>query len=189
MGNYDQSDHKGEARLRALEPTFVTPPMRIATPLFLSPTALCAQPDQLERIKEVVFRIDTDTTLSVDTVEAATIYNVSLDGGGEVLYTYRGKELVKLSVGLGFSWGISTREYYFLNDTIILLREREELFPWNADSTGYDHTSLFMSYEATHYLWTWHIELEVKKQGSPGWAGPPDEAEINLVRLLRFKPR
>lgn len=163
--------------------------MRTAIITVLFPTMLFAQGERVGWIEQQVQEIDSDHTLVVDTIDATTIYDVDFDGGGVVYYGYRRKELVKIHQELGLSWGRSTKEYYFLNDTIMLLREREELFPWNADSTGYDHTGLFTNYEAKHYLWTWRIELQVSELGNPTWAGPPDEAEIDLMKLLLFRKR
>lgn len=160
--------------------------MRAVIILWLMPAWAFAQSTRVGQINIEVAHIDKDRTLSCDTLDASVIFKANFDGGGEVLYWYRGKELVKVREEIGLSWGRNTREYYFHNDTIMLFREREELFPWIADSSALDHSRLITGYEGTYYFWTWRNELLVNERGRRSWPGPPDEAEIDLARLLAY---
>ena len=126
--------------------------MRTAIFLWLMPVWAFPQSNEVVWINKVVAQIEKDRSLLCVTVDASSIYGVDFDGGGEVLYCYLGKQLVKIREEIGLSWGRSSKEYYFHNDTIILCRVREELFPWTVDSSGMDHTRLFTSYEGAHYL-------------------------------------
>ena len=163
--------------------------MRTAILLWLMPVWAFPQSKEVVCINDAVAQIDRNPSLSCDSVEASSIYGVDFDGGGEVLYCYRGKKLVKIREEIGLSWGRSSTEYYFHNDTIMLFRVCEELFPWTVDSSGLDHTRLFTSYEGAHYLRTWRNELQVIERGVRAWSGPHDEAEMNLSRLLLRRRR
>jgi hypothetical protein len=104
----------------------------------------------LAHIIQAIIHIDRDQTLSAGTVDASLIYEIAFDGGGEVSFHYRGNALVKVRQELGPSWGRSTYAYYFLSSTLMLFREREELFPFIADGIG--QTRLEASYNGRHDL-------------------------------------
>jgi hypothetical protein len=166
--------------------------MRVLHLFLLVPTAVAAQPGLLERIKQEVALIDQDTTLTVDELDVALAFGVHYDGGGLITYQYRGDRLVLIEEEVFPSYGRVLTQFYFHNDTLMLVRDREDDLPWLADSSAIDRTRLVKVFEVAYYMWTVDQDIEREQFGvrvlSEGPCGTL-EWEPTVQRLVELAPR
>ena len=166
-------------------------PATVAVLLAL-PVALIGRSDRLGFIKEEVARIDQDRSLTVDSLDLAVASGVSLDGGGILMYYYRGNQLVKIMEQCFPSYGMTLTQYYFHNDTLMLIRDREDDHPLTPDSSGIDPTRLEKRFEASYYMWTAEEDLAREQYGTRVLSEGPcgtKEWEPTVQRLIDLAPR
>jgi len=166
--------------------------MRTIALLLVLPSLAHAQVDRLTFIKQEVKAIDQDLTLEIDTLGLGTATGVYLDGGGEITYHYRDSRLVKIREDIFPSFGSTLTEYYFHNDTLMLIRDLEAHFPFLPDSTGLDHTRLVTKFEAHYYMWGVDEDVALEQTGvrvlSEGPCGNL-EWEPTVERWIAIAPR
>jgi len=166
--------------------------MQTIIALVLLPTIVVGQTNRLDFIKQQVASIDTDRSLTVDTVDLAVATGVWLDGGGAITYHYHGNRLVKIEEEYFPSYGRILTQYYFHEDTLMLVRDLEDNHPWLPDSSGVDPTRLVRQFEAAYYMWTVDEDVAREQTGvrvlSEGPCGNL-EWEPTVQRLLDMAPR
>ncbi|MBL7954896.1 MAG: hypothetical protein JNJ91_07635 [Flavobacteriales bacterium] len=160
--------------------------------LLALPVALMGQSDRLAFIREEVAQIDKDRTLNADSLDLGVATGVWLDGGGTITYHYRGDRLVKIEEQYFPSYGMTLTQYYFHNDTLMLIRDREDDHPLTPDSSGVDPTRLEKRFEASYYVWTLEQDLAREQHGtrvlSEGPCGTKEWAPT-VQRLIGLAPR
>lgn len=165
--------------------------MRTLAILLFCHVVVHAQSERLSFIKGQVQAINQDRTVVVDTLDLLETAAQPPDGGGEITYHYRQGRLVKIRSELFPSYGRYMTEYYFHNDTLMLVTERvDHLFL--SDSSGQDRTRLVNLFTAAYYLWTVDEEVGAERIGtrvlSEGVCGQK-EWEPEVERLRSLAPR
>ena len=160
--------------------------------LLALPVALKGQSDKLGFIRDEVARIDQDRSLTVDSLDLGVATGVWLDGGGTIIYYYRGARLVKIEEQCFPSYGMTLTQYYFHNDTLMLIRDREDDHPLTLDSAGIDPTRLEKRFEASYFMWTVEKDLAREQYGARVLSEGPrgiKEWEPTVQRLVSLAPR
>jgi hypothetical protein len=159
--------------------------------LLVLPCMAFGRSSRLYFIQEHVASIDADSSLTIDTLDLAAIGEWP-DGGGAITYYYRGRHLVKIEEDHYPSYGRARTQYYFREDTLMLVRDREDHHPWLPDSTGLDRTRLVKQFEASYYMWTVEVDLARDQYGvrvlSEGPCGNL-EWEPSVQHLIEQAPR
>jgi hypothetical protein len=153
---------------------------------------LHAQPPSLATLKAAVGSIEKDTSLAVTEVEGTIDEKSSVCHGVSFIYHYRQGSLVKMEESYGMSWGMASTEYFFQRDTLMLIRDIEDHFPWTPDSTGLDRTVLNRQFERSYYLWSFDLEIANERKGTPQWkedACGHLEFDSSFRKLLEQEPR
>ncbi|NOU60431.1 hypothetical protein [Marinifilum caeruleilacunae] len=74
------------------------------------------------------------------------------DGGGELIGYYSNGQIEKVSLWVGLSYGISTYDYYFENETLIYVHETFKQFEY-VDSTGsFNYSKTEQTYRGKYYF-------------------------------------
>jgi len=94
--------------------------------------------------------INDDSSLKVIKLETGEITEENSDGGIELTGYFKDKELVKIHLWVGLSYGIRQFEYYFNKGNLFFVYEKEEDFGHKDDGSTTD--KLTLGFEGRFYI-------------------------------------
>ena len=103
-------------------------------------------------IKKKVQVIDSEKNYQTKTLNNEQFLGHMTDGGGQLIGYYKDGKIYKIEESLGLSYGVKKYRYYFDNLQLILVNEKEEVFP-DTDNTGtLDYTKVEPTFQAYYYF-------------------------------------
>jgi hypothetical protein len=109
--------------------------------------------DKIPAIRKTVEAINNDSGYQIRTRDNdyfAEVKNEITDNGQELKGYYKNGRLKKMVYSLGLSVCMKTYEYYFLDNELIFVFEKEDDYPEKGD--GLDYSRLLNAFEARYYL-------------------------------------
>ena len=105
-----------------------------------------------KKIQEEVQLIDSEKNYQIKTLNNEQFLGHMTDGGGQLIGYFENKKISKIVERLGLSYGVKTYEYYFLNEQLILVIEKEEDFPDTNNTGTLDYTKVELVFEGHYYF-------------------------------------
>lgn len=103
-------------------------------------------------IQKKVRLIDIENNYQIKTLKNEQFLGQMTDGGGELIGYFKDGEIKKIKEILGLSYGVKTYEYYFSNEQLILVYEKDENFPYDDKIQSLDQTKLKLAFEGHYYF-------------------------------------
>ncbi|MDN4167095.1 hypothetical protein QWY31_16410 [Cytophagales bacterium LB-30] len=116
------------------------------------------QDERVSRINNVIRQINKNDKLTITEFDANEVYGQVSDGGGIIKVYSDKKEIIKIEQEIGVSFGRLTTIIYVTAGKPIKIIDREEIFKFKDDQTGWDYTKLTKVFEATIYIFDWDID-------------------------------
>jgi len=127
--------------------------------------------ERIKVIRKLVEQINTDSvyhTKKLDNEYFVTIKNEAADGGQELTGYYKNGEIKKIIYSVGISVCMRTFQYYFANNQLIFVFEKEEDNPEVKDSSGqfigFDYSKPEPAFEGRYYFDKGKL-IEIKVKG------------------------
>ena len=122
-------------------------------PMFLLTANPALPQSAVENINYRTRTIDSSDSLKTTRIDASELYEQAYDGGGAIKIYKINHELVKAKEIIGLSRGrLTTIVFFDKKEEPILIKEVEELFPWDDSTSSFDYTRLDSTFEVTMYL-------------------------------------
>ncbi|PWB38388.1 MAG: hypothetical protein C3F02_03475 [Parcubacteria group bacterium] len=103
-------------------------------------------------IQEKVRLINLEKSYQTKTLNNEKFLDHMTDGGAQLVGYFKDGKIYKIVERLGLSYGVKTYEYYFSNEQLVLVDEKEEDFP-DTDNTGsLDYTKVELAFEGRYYF-------------------------------------
>lgn len=157
----------------------------IATVLLTATNSTFSQ-NAVETIHRKVQQIEVSDSLKRMDFDASEIYEQAFDGGGEIEIYQISHELVQAKETMGLSIGRVTTTVFFDNQEPVMIREVEEMFPWDDSKSGLDYTQLDSTFEKTMYLKSGQV-LKVEHIGQKNISGRTDKISEYESTIERMK--
>ena len=144
--------------------------------IFLSFTALsCRQTsEKIELINKTVETINSDTNYSIKKLDNdyfVDVKNEVTDGGQELTGFYKKEQIRKIIYAAGLSYGMTTYEYYFSDNELIFVFEKQDTYAQGKDSLGQfvesNYTKLEFAFKGHYYFI--RSKLFEKKENGIEW--------------------
>ena len=139
--------------------------------LFYSTMSFGQQTEIIQSICKTVATINSDTIYSIKKLDNDYFVEVkdeAADGGQELTGFYKQGKIKKMIYSVGLSYGMTTYTFYFLNDQIIFVLEKQDKFALVKDSigsaTGINYTKPEFAFEG-HYYFNKSKLFKSKKNG------------------------
>ena len=133
-----------------------------------------------KNIQEEVQLIDNEKDYQIKTLNNEQFLGHMTDGGGQLIGYFKNGKISKIIERLGLSYGVKTYEYYFLNEKLILVSEKEEDFPDTNNTGTLDYTKVELAFEG-HYYFNEEKLITAEITGKKRF---PEDAGINLELLF-----
>jgi len=131
----------------------------------------------IKNIRKLYKRINTDGALKTVKLENEEFLPQITDGGGSLTGYFKGKQLLKIHVWVGLSYGVRQFEYYFDdNGYLCFVYETEEDCPDKNNTGSLDYTKLNLAFEGRYYL-DRGVEIEMKTNGKRRFNPPPESVK------------
>lgn len=115
--------------------------------------------ERIAAVRKKVEAINTEKSYKIKKLDNDYFVNVkneATDGGQELSGYYNNGILKKIVYSVGLSYGMKTFEYFFSNDKLIFVFEKQDKFADVKDQsnqvTGLDHTKLESAYTGRYYF-------------------------------------
>ena len=115
--------------------------------------------ERIAAVRKKVEAINTEKSYQIKKLDNDYFVNVkneATDGGQELSGYYKNGKLKKIVYSVGLSYGMKTSEYFFSNDELIFVFEKQDQFADIKDQsnqvTGLDHTKLESIYTGRFYF-------------------------------------
>lgn len=106
----------------------------------------------VQNIQEKIQSIDFEKNYDIKVLNNEKFVDHMTDGGGQLTGYFKDGKLVKVVERLGLSYGVITYEYYFSNEELLLVKEREEYFPDTENAGTLDYTKLELAFRGEYYF-------------------------------------
>ena len=114
---------------------------------------------RIAAVRKKVETINTEKSYQIKKLDNDYFVNVkneSTDGGQELSGYYKNGKVKKIVYSVGLSYGLKTCEYFFSNDELIFVLEKQDQFADTKDQsnqvTGLDHKKLESVYTGRFYF-------------------------------------
>ncbi|SEW54034.1 hypothetical protein [Chitinophaga arvensicola] len=141
----------------------------LSTCLFLSNIAFCQPPAVkavVDQIKASAKAIDQDKLLQKKVLPAAAITEHVPDGGAELTGFFKGRQLQKVSVWIGLSYGTQQTDYYFENDVLLHVHKRLNAFPYDTAKQALLTNTTIPAFDGVYFFTgkqlCYHVEQVIK---------------------------
>ena len=115
--------------------------------------------ERIATVRQKVEAINTEKSYKIKKLDNDYFVNVKnegTDGGQELSGYYKNGKLKKIVYSVGLSYGMETFEYFFSDDELIFVFEKQDKFADVKDQsnqvTGLDHTKLESVYTGRFYF-------------------------------------
>lgn len=115
--------------------------------------------DRIAGVRQKIEAINTEKSYQIKKLENdyfVNIKNESTDGGRELSGYYKNGKLKKIVYSVGLSYGMKTSEYFFSDDELIFVFEKQDQFADIKDQsnqvTGLDYTKIESIYTGRFYF-------------------------------------
>lgn len=136
---------------------------------------------QIKDIQNQVGQIDSIKDYQIKTLNNQQVLGEHItDGGAQLIGYYRDGKTSKIVEKLGLSFGVKTYEYYFFNNQLIFVHEKDENFPYDEKKDTFDYSKLESGFEGFYYF-------KANKLVSTETSGEkrfPSGEEVNMGELL-----
>jgi hypothetical protein len=106
----------------------------------------------VKSIQDKVELIDLEKNYETKVLNNEKFLDNMTDGGGQLTGYFKDGKIVKIVERLGLSYGVKTYEYYFANDELLLVKEKEEDFPDTENNGTLDYTKVELAFEGNYYF-------------------------------------
>jgi len=96
--------------------------------------------------------IDLDKSFNLKILKNEEFLDVTTDGGGLLKAYYRNKQIVKISLWLGLSYGNSTFDYYFNNKKLFYIYETFNQFIYIDSINGFNYNKTETTFIGKYYF-------------------------------------
>lgn len=127
--------------------------------------------ERIATVRKKVETINTEKSYQIKKLDNDYFVNVKnevTDGGQELFGYYKNGKLKKIVYRVGLSYGMKTLEYFFSDDALIFVFEKQNQFAALKDQsnqvTGLDHTKLKSVYTGRYYFENAKL-FSIKKTG------------------------
>ena len=107
---------------------------------------------QVKKIQDIVQVIDSEKNYQTKTLNNEKYANPLTDGGAQLVGFLKDGKTYKISESLGLSYGVKSFEYYFSNNQLILVNQKEEYFPYDSNKESLDYSKLEPGFEGYYYF-------------------------------------
>lgn len=115
--------------------------------------------ERIATVRQKVEAINTEKSYKIKKLDNdyfVSINNDAPDGGQELSGFYKNGKLHKIVYSVGLSYGMKTSEYFFSDDELIFVFEKQDQFANIKDQSnqviGLDHTKLKSVYSGRYYF-------------------------------------
>lgn len=106
----------------------------------------------IKSIQEKTQVIDLENNYETKVLNNEKFLDHMTDGGGQLTGYFKDGKIAKIVERLGLSYGVITYVYYFSNEELILVKEKEEDFT-DIENTGtLDYTKVELAFEGNYYF-------------------------------------
>ncbi|MFA6023587.1 MAG: hypothetical protein WC781_05855 [Candidatus Pacearchaeota archaeon] len=107
---------------------------------------------QIKNIQDKVQLIDSEKGYQVKILNNEQFLDQMTDGGGQLIGYLKDGKVVKIVEQLGLSYAVKTYRYYFSEDQLILVYEKDENFPYNETTQALNYTKLELAFEGRYFF-------------------------------------
>jgi hypothetical protein len=108
--------------------------------------------NKIKDIRNKFQTINSDTGYSTKTLINEQFLENMPDGGSELTGYFKNGQIKKIFEQIGISYCIRTFEYYFWDERLIFVYEKEEDFPFDEATGSLDFTKTELSFEGRYYF-------------------------------------
>ncbi|MEO7121249.1 MAG: hypothetical protein ABIY62_09130 [Ginsengibacter sp.] len=143
---------------------------------------------KIEAIRKKVEAINSDTNYSIKKLNNdyfVDVKNEVADGGQELTGYYKKKQIKKIIYTVGISYVMTTYKYYFSDNKLLFVFEKQDTYAQIKDSlghsTGFNYSKLEFAFEGRYYFDKFKL-FETKKIGKEWFAnGKNDNKEDEFL--------
>jgi hypothetical protein len=135
--------------------------------------------EKIKSIREKFQKINQDTSYRTKTLENEEFLDHMTDGGGDLTGYLKDKKIFKIFERVGVSYCVRTFEYYFWDEKLIFIYEKELDFKMN-DSTGFDYEKQTLAFEGRYYFDNGKL-IETKTTGAKAIEYDKDENKEKIL--------
>jgi len=143
--------------------------------------------EKIKTIRKTVEKINTDTSYIVKKLDNDYFVNQkneATDGGQELTGYYKNGQVKKIIYVVGLSYGMTTYEYYYTDNQLLFVFQKQDTYAQVKDSlgqfTGYNYTKLEPAFEGRYYFDKAKL-FETKKTGKELFADETDNKENKFI--------
>ena len=128
---------------------------QIITVIFLLNSSILSGQDISIKYNDLINRveqIEKDNSFEKVTLENEELMSQMSDGGGELTGYFKRGKVQKITMKLGFSYGVSTSHYYFSEGKLIFIKKVLEKFPYIESEANFDYSNLVTSFVGNYYF-------------------------------------
>jgi uncharacterized protein (DUF2164 family) len=103
-------------------------------------------------IQDKVDLMDQEENYEIKILNNEEFLDHMTDGGGQLTGHFKNEGIHKIVEKLGFSYGVVTYEYYFLDKKLIMIHETEEYFPDPNNTGTLDYTRVELGFDGYYYI-------------------------------------
>lgn len=107
---------------------------------------------QVGNIQIKVKSIDADVGYQEKIINNEDFLGYTTDGGGQLIGSLKDGQIKKILEKIGLSYGVKTYEFYLWDNQLILVHEKEEVFPYNDSDGSLDQSRLELSFDGYYYF-------------------------------------
>lgn len=108
---------------------------------------------QAKNIKAKVELIDNEKDYQIKKLDSEKVNGEQItDGGGQLIGYFKDGNISKIEEHLGLSHGVKTYQYYFVDDELILVEEKDEGFSDPLNTGTLDYTKLELVFKGQYYF-------------------------------------
>ena len=131
-------------------------------------------------IQKKVQSINAEEDYQTKTLNNEEFLKHATDGGGQLTGIFINGQISKISKRIGLSHIVTHFDYYFWDNQLILVNEKEEFFPYDDNTGTMDYTKLELGFEGYYYF----NEEKLIKTEITGEKRYPEKANTNLGLML-----
>jgi hypothetical protein len=113
---------------------------------------LSGQDTKIQDIREKFQSINRDKNYTVLTLNNEEFLEQMTEGGGQLTGYFKGDSIYKIHERIGLSYCVLTTEYYFRNEHLIFVFEKEDVFPYIDSLATFDYTRTENTFEGRYYF-------------------------------------
>ncbi|MCB9195086.1 MAG: hypothetical protein H6600_09510 [Flavobacteriales bacterium] len=140
----------------------------------------------IDRIDKDVQRINKDSSYHIKTLNNDQFLDHTTDNGAVLMGSFQNDTVVKINCKIGLSYAIQSTEYYFKDDLLIFVYEKEETFHFSDSLGKFIYDSVDTNFEGQYYFYN-EVLLKTVTQGERTFSDDLDSISKDLQLIERSK--